>query len=91
MAPFLEKLATQFKHIDNTFFKDSANHVVGNQLTLADVALGLALSQLTLAKYEVSAFPKIAAFWQHLQTVEAFKKSHAAFFAISTPILSGAK
>jgi len=73
-------LATGFGHLESTCFKDSPNHVVGSQLSLADLVLGIFLSQLFAVKFDLSPFPKIKAFYEHLGTLPSFVESHAPYF-----------
>eukprot|EP01122_Echinamoeba_exundans_P014817 TRINITY_DN67_c0_g2_i1.p1 TRINITY_DN67_c0_g2~~TRINITY_DN67_c0_g2_i1.p1 ORF type:complete len:222 (-),score=60.97 TRINITY_DN67_c0_g2_i1:82-747(-) len=87
LAALSKKLATQFEHMEAHFFKHSSHHVVGQQLTLADIALGSMLSQLSMAKFDLTPFSKIKAFWDNIQTVESYKKSHAAFDAVCAAVL----
>jgi len=74
-----ETLATNFAHLESTIYKDSPHHVVGNHLSLADVLLGVLLSQLSIINFDLSPFPKTHAFFENLQTLPSYKESHVEF------------
>jgi len=76
-----EALATSFAALENFIFHDSPNFVVGSSLSLADVFLGVLLAALSLLNYNLDPYPKVKAYWAHLQTVQSFIDSHAPFFA----------
>jgi len=73
-------LTTGFGHLESSLFKESPHHVVGTSLSLADVVLGIFLSQLSIVKQDLTPFPKVNAFYQNLSTNKAFIDSHAPFF-----------
>jgi glutathione S-transferase len=62
------------------FFKDSPFFVQGHSLTLADIMLGTWLEQLQLIQIELSEYPNITTFQEHLRVHNAaFQQAHKAF------------
>eukprot|EP01089_Gocevia_fonbrunei_P002317 TRINITY_DN122_c0_g1_i1.p1 TRINITY_DN122_c0_g1~~TRINITY_DN122_c0_g1_i1.p1 ORF type:complete len:218 (-),score=49.58 TRINITY_DN122_c0_g1_i1:71-724(-) len=78
----LEKADQQLQFINDNFFKTSPDFVVGNSLSIADIALGTTVFHGTLAKpaYNVDKFPKVAAWWKAIQETDHFKTAHKPVF-----------
>jgi glutathione S-transferase len=59
-------------------------HVVGDQLSLADITLATLLGHLQLASstFSLEPYPKLNAFFQHIKAGEAFRTSHADLEAL---------
>ena len=80
----VEKADSQFKFINDNFFKDSPNHVVGDQLSIADIALGTVCFHASLAQppYNITAdrAPKLAKWWEALKETPHFKEAHKPVF-----------
>jgi hypothetical protein len=85
-------LIDRFVHVSQ-YFRHSTNHMLGEMYTAADICFATYLAQLTTIKFDLSPFGSVRAFYEYHRSTQAFKLSHADFFAkladiaISTPKL----
>jgi len=76
-----EQVNSQLEYIENNYFKDS-HFLLGDQLTLADVALGTTLSHLESVDFDASHFERIGHLFTHLQSHSAFLLSHGLYYKL---------
>eukprot|EP01101_Sappina_pedata_P001123 TRINITY_DN11230_c0_g1_i1.p1 TRINITY_DN11230_c0_g1~~TRINITY_DN11230_c0_g1_i1.p1 ORF type:complete len:226 (-),score=110.56 TRINITY_DN11230_c0_g1_i1:109-756(-) len=77
-----EEVNKGLTHLESTVFKTSPHYVVGSSISLADVYLGVILTQLELVQFDLSAFPKAKEFITHLKTLPAYSKTHDQFYEV---------
>eukprot|EP01088_Endostelium_zonatum_P015033 TRINITY_DN3512_c0_g3_i3.p1 TRINITY_DN3512_c0_g3~~TRINITY_DN3512_c0_g3_i3.p1 ORF type:complete len:622 (+),score=180.70 TRINITY_DN3512_c0_g3_i3:50-1915(+) len=78
-AESMQKLNKHLKFLNDNYFKDSSRYVVGNSLTLADLALGTALFwalNVQESPLSLSAFPRISVWWNNMIAQPHFQKAH---------------
>jgi len=78
----VEKADQQLKFINDTFFITNPKYVVGDSLSIADIALGTAVFHAGLAQpaYSVEKFPKLATWWNNLKETAHFQQAHKPVF-----------
>eukprot|EP00013_Stygamoeba_regulata_P020674 CAMPEP_0177663076 /NCGR_PEP_ID=MMETSP0447-20121125/19718_1 /TAXON_ID=0 /ORGANISM="Stygamoeba regulata, Strain BSH-02190019" /LENGTH=234 /DNA_ID=CAMNT_0019168859 /DNA_START=58 /DNA_END=762 /DNA_ORIENTATION=+ len=77
---------THLKDIENLFFKDSEDYLVGTSFTLADVYLATYISQIMFVNFDLSPFPKVKKFYEATRKRAAFVESHTEAEAIAASI-----
>eukprot|EP01088_Endostelium_zonatum_P011784 TRINITY_DN25945_c0_g1_i1.p1 TRINITY_DN25945_c0_g1~~TRINITY_DN25945_c0_g1_i1.p1 ORF type:complete len:224 (-),score=59.66 TRINITY_DN25945_c0_g1_i1:45-716(-) len=84
LKSIVEKADAQFKFVNDNYFKDNSSYVVGEQLSIADIALGTVCFHASLAQpqYNITSdkFPKIAKWWEGLKETQHFKEAHKPVF-----------
>ena len=82
------KVMGQLQYINDSYFQANENHIVGNTLSIADIALGTAVFWLSnfIAPDQLgwawSKFPKIDNWWRAIQNTDHFRRAH--FDTLST-------
>lgn len=76
----MAKLSKALRFLDSKLQKQT--HVAGNALTVADMAVAIELSQLTLSgiaefEAEMALYPALQAWIGHIQCCDTFKRLHA--------------
>jgi len=74
-------LASSFSHLESHLFKENPKYVVGSELSLADIILGVWLSQLEIAQFDLTPYPKTKAYYESFKTCPIFIESHAQFYS----------
>jgi len=83
-------LEQHFTFIEKHFFKESS-FVVGKSISIADIALATALTQLSVCKYEVNAVhDKITAHFKAMKELESYKNAHAPLWQMLQAIAAQA-
>jgi len=77
-----EALTKGFTFVENHFFKSSPSALVGTTFTLADIVFTVFLYQLTIIKYDLTPYPKVAAYFESLKTNPVIVKTHEPFLQI---------
>ena len=85
----LTKLNSNLKFLNDNYFKDSYNFVVGNSLSLADVGLGTLIFwavNVQEAPFNLATYPKINVWWNNMMSQPHFQKAHKATIDFITPL-----
>lgn len=70
-----EKIKTAFDKLSDLWFQESADFLVGTEISLADVTLAVMLSNVTKqGKYDLSLHPKLVHFLQEIRKRPEFKE-----------------
>ena len=65
------------------YFKSNPTFVIGDSLSLADIALAVALVQLSMVSFDLTPYPHISAWFTHISSTDAFKASQAPLYALA--------
>ncbi|KAJ3023378.1 UNVERIFIED_CONTAM: hypothetical protein HDU68_008644 [Siphonaria sp. JEL0065] len=80
----VEKLNTKLKYLNDVEFADNRKFWIGNDFSVADAYLYIVLSWSGYVKVDLTAYPKVQAWWNGIAAEEHVKAAHA-LIAKETP------
>lgn len=80
----LTKLAGHLALLEAKFFRESPHHMVGTELSIADIQLATLIAQLAVLSYDITPYPAIAKFWAHTKSTPLFQTAHKDYYAALT-------
>lgn len=70
------ELASTLNFIEEFFFKQNEDFLVGNHLTIVDTTFAVYVRHLELVRYDLGPYPKIRQAYEKLKTTDFFKRTH---------------